>query len=181
MIFFLSATVERNLAYSKLTYPHFPLETIDDGRTKHVLSFQLQMWAFIHTVQNMIFYKTAYLKVENSAQTSFRFSPLSFHVPSDAFEQDWKQKEKKRFLTYEKRFPLAGLEPRTLSIGRLSKNIFYIRFLSPITCHRARTVDLCILCHVLYVLGIYIYIYIFTLFNTCVSTKQSSLKLKIWL
>jgi len=48
--------------------------------TKPGPSFQLKVWACIHFDKYIHIIETAQLIVENSAQTSFRFSPVSFRA-----------------------------------------------------------------------------------------------------
>jgi hypothetical protein len=51
------------------------------NRTKPGPSFLLQMWACMNIVEYMHNIITALFIIENSAQTSFRFSPISFCTP----------------------------------------------------------------------------------------------------
>jgi len=51
------------------------------SRAKPGLSFQLQVWACMYNVHFLRNNKTDQLKVENSAQTTLRFSPDSFRAP----------------------------------------------------------------------------------------------------
>ncbi len=49
-------------------------------RIKTGPSFQLKIWAYVYNMNFLHPHKTAYLKVENSVQTTFRFSPISFRA-----------------------------------------------------------------------------------------------------
>ncbi len=50
-------------------------------RTKPGPSFQLQKWPFVCPEFSLLWSKTAKLKVENSAQRAFKFSPVRYHTP----------------------------------------------------------------------------------------------------
>ncbi len=51
------------------------------NRIKPGQSFPLKMWACLYISCNCNHTKTAELKVESSAKTTSRFSPISFHAP----------------------------------------------------------------------------------------------------
>ncbi len=53
------------------------------SKTKPVLSFQLEHWLHAHHALTFSEIKTAKLKVENLAQTTFSLSPFRYSTPTN--------------------------------------------------------------------------------------------------
>ncbi len=58
------------------------LQITQTKRTKSGQSYHILTWACLYMTRKRTNEKTAQIKFENSAQTTLRFSPVSFHAPS---------------------------------------------------------------------------------------------------
>jgi hypothetical protein len=67
------------------------------SRTNPGPSFQLKIWACANNMQFLHNNKTAWLKVENSAQTTFRFSPVSFRAPRISIKRRYAERHYSEF------------------------------------------------------------------------------------